>query len=297
VNFTATAGTSYNLRFRIVGTTLSANAWPSNGAEPTNWLATVTSTALTSGSPGLRSQVPSGATATITSYLATAPGSPVTPTPTITPTVTVTPTITPTVSPTVTATPTPGAVVGQDNFLRANQSYWGTASDGQTWGGDANNATVFSISNNKGVASGGVNPYSAVLGPVESNADVLVSGSLSTYSSANFGDLLRWKDTNNWYKTYITGTTLVIQKKVNGTTTTLSSTNFTATAGTSYSIRFDAVGSTLSAKVWQTSTTEPANWMLTTTDTAFTSGFCGIRIQLQSGVSATFTSFVAKALS
>ncbi|TME05669.1 MAG: hypothetical protein E6I80_16330 [Chloroflexi bacterium] len=25
-----------------------------------------------------------------------------------------------------------------DTFQRANQSLWGTASDGQTWGGDAN---------------------------------------------------------------------------------------------------------------------------------------------------------------
>jgi hypothetical protein len=206
------------------------------------------------------------------------------------------PGITPTSTTPTPTTPLSGAVVAQDNFTRANQTYWGTTLAGSTWGGDANNSSAFSIVSNKGQVSGGANPYSAVLGPAESNADVLMSGSMSSYSNANIGALLRWTDTNNWYKAYISGTTLVIQKKVNGTTTTLSTKNFTATAGTSYTIRFDAVGSTLSAKVWQTGTTEPTNWISTVTDTSFTSGFCGIRIQLQSGISASFTSFVAKAL-
>ncbi len=197
---------------------------------------------------------------------------------------------------TATATTIPGTLLGQDTFTRANQRLWGTASNSQKWGGDANVAAVFSISNNKGVVSGGNSAYNAVLGAAGSNVDVVASGALSGYNSANFGTLLRWKDTNNWYKAYISGTTLVIQKKVNGTNTTLSSTNFAASAGTSYTIRFDAVGSQLSAKVWKTGATEPANWTTTTTDATFTSGFCGIRVQLANSITAAFTSFSAKTL-
>src|SRR5258708_32037550 len=46
-----------------------------------------------------------------------------------------TPASTPTPSP---SPPTPTATLAQDTFQRADQTYWGTASDGQLWGGDAN---------------------------------------------------------------------------------------------------------------------------------------------------------------
>src|SRR5436309_1636866 len=133
-----------------------------------------------------------------------------------------------------------------DTFQRANQSLWGTASDGQTWGGDANSRSVFSISGNAGVVSNtGATSYSAVLGPTASNAEVYVTGSLSSFSNSNFGDVLRWTDGNNWYKAFVDGFSLIIQKKVAGTTTILGSVPFTATGGTSYALHFRVVGSTL----------------------------------------------------
>ncbi len=48
------------------------------------------------------------------------------------------PTLSP--SPSVTPSPTAGVTLAQDTFQRANQTYWGTASDGQKWGGDANSS-------------------------------------------------------------------------------------------------------------------------------------------------------------
>ncbi|HEY6542306.1 MAG TPA: hypothetical protein VIZ18_15285, partial [Ktedonobacteraceae bacterium] len=56
-----------------------------------------------------------------------------------------TPTLTSTTTTTPTPTPSPGSTLGSDTFQRANQSLWGNASDGQTWGGDANTQKVFSI--------------------------------------------------------------------------------------------------------------------------------------------------------
>lgn len=135
----------------------------------------------------------------------------------------------------------------------------------------------------------------AVLGTTATDAEVLFSGSLSSYNNSNIGAVLRWTDTNNWYKGYISGTTLVVQKKVNGTTTIIGSVPFAAKAGTSYSLRFRIVGSTLYARVWKTGTTEPATWMITVTDSTFSSGYCGLRTQIASGVTASFTSFLATA--
>jgi hypothetical protein len=221
-----------------------------------------------------------------------------TPTPTTTATPTSTPTTTPTATPTSTPTPspTPGTALGTDTFQRANQSLWGTASDGHTWGGDANSQKVFSISGNAGLVSntGGLS-YSAVLGPKASNAEVYATGALSSFSNSNFGDVLRWTDGNNWYKAYTDGGHLFIQKKVAGTTTMLASVPFSATAGTAYTIHFRVVGSTLTANVWAASGSEPSGWMVTASDSTLTSGYCGMRFLTQSGT-ARVSSFQAKSL-
>ena len=207
---------------------------------------------------------------------------------------------TPTPSPTNTTTPSPtptsGTPLGTDTFQRANRSLWGTASDGQTWGGDANTQSAFSISGNTGhVTNTGGNSYSAVLGSSATNAEVYASGSLSSFTNSNFGDVLRWTNGNNWYKAFIDGSSLIIQKKVSGSTTILVSVPFKATAGTSYTIHFRVVGSTLTANVWASSGSEPPGWMATASDTSLTSGFCGMRFLTQGGT-ATITSFQALSL-
>jgi hypothetical protein len=196
-------------------------------------------------------------------------------------------------TPTPFPSPTPGTIVAQDTFLRANQTYWGTASDGHAWAEDAGNQSIFSISNNTGQASGGNGAYDAILGPSTSNAEVLFSGSLSNFNVTNIGAVLRWNDTINWYKAYIDGTNLVIQEKVHGSYSTLGSISFAAQGGTSYTLRFRVVGSTLSAKVWRTGTTEPINWMVTATNSDLQSGYCGMRVQIQTGMTARVTSYLA----
>jgi hypothetical protein len=55
------------------------------------------------------------------------------PTPTSTQGVTPTPTSTGISSPTPTITSSPGTTLVQDIFQRANQTYWGKASDSQSW--------------------------------------------------------------------------------------------------------------------------------------------------------------------
>jgi len=141
--------------------------------------------------------------------------------------------------------------------------------------------------------AGGTGPHSAVLGPTASNAEVLFAGSVNNWSGANIGAVVRFTDTNNWYKAYLEGSNLVVQKKVNGATTTIATTPFAATVGTSYSLRFRVVGTTLTAKAWASSNTEPANWTITASDGSLASGNCGLRMQLATGVTVTYTSFLA----
>jgi virginiamycin B lyase len=196
-------------------------------------------------------------------------------------------------SPTPTTSTPPASSLGTDTFHRANQALWGAASDGQSWGGDANTASVFSVSGNAGlVTNTGGTSYSAVLGPSATDSEVIATGSLSSFNSSNFGDVLRWTDGNDWYKAYLDGANLVIQKKVAGSATVLATTPLAATAGVSYTIHFRVVGSTLTANAWPSSASEPPGWMVTTTDTSLASGRAGMRFLTQGGT-ATITAFQA----
>jgi Tfp pilus assembly protein FimT len=216
------------------------------------------------------------------------------PTPTFTPTPTPTNTPTPTLTPTATPTPTV-TVLASDTFSRGNQTFWGTASDGHAWTADAASNSKFIISGNTGKESnGGSSTYSGILGSQVTDVEVLVTGYLSGFSADNFGPVARYKDSNNWYKAYIDGSSFIIQKKVSGSSSNIATTSFSASTNTSYTIRFRVKGTNLYAKVWKSSTSEPSGWTLSTTDSTFTAaGNFGIRMLTASGDTATFTYFQA----
>jgi hypothetical protein len=192
------------------------------------------------------------------------------------------------------SSPAPGTVVGADNFARANGTFWGSASDGQAWGGDANSHSVFGILGDTGMVGSTYQSLSAVLGPVVANAQAVFSGTVSSFASANIGSVLRWQDGNNWYKAYLDGSHLVLQKKVAGATTVLATASFAASPGVSYTVRFQVVGNQLSAKVWQTGSAEPG-WMVQAVDSTFSAGRGGLRMLPQGG-SVSYTAFCLYAL-
>jgi hypothetical protein len=161
------------------------------------------------------------------------------------------------------------------------------------WGGDANTASAFAIAGNAGQVANGGTSYSAILGPAASNAEVLFTGSMTSYSNSNLGSVLRWTSGDSWYKAYIDGSSLVVQKKVAGVTTILQSVPFIASSGTSYTLRFRVIGTTLYARVWQTTNPEPTSWTITVSDLSHLFGFSGLRMLAQNGVTARYTSFQA----
>jgi len=194
---------------------------------------------------------------------------------------------------TVISTPVlPANVLARDSFQRPNQQFWGVASDGQSWAGDAVKAPAFAIVNHSGQVIGNSSAiYDSVLGKPVADSEVLVSGSVSSFADANMGVLLRWTDGNNLYKVFIDGTNLTALRKVNGAISNLQSTPFAAQNGASYSIRARVVGTSIMARAWQTGQAEPSNWMLIATDNALASGYDGLRLIVQTGVTITITSF------
>lgn|GEM_PF-1235675 len=190
----------------------------------------------------------------------------------------------------------PGPVLARDTFLRPDQTLWGTAADGQVWTGGANTDRAFSIRNHVGQISGGIGPYDAILGPDLTDGEVLFTGSMTSFQDSNIGAVLRWSNTDNWYKAYLDGSSLVVQKKVNGSYILLGTIPFLTNTNTSYTLRFRAEGTALTARAWPTSQPEPSGWLVTATDTSFRSGKSGLRAQIQTGTSADYTSFAAYAL-
>ncbi len=184
-------------------------------------------------------------------------------------------------------------IIASDTFRRQDQTLWGTATDGQNWIGDVNTLNNFSITSHQGVVSN-INatiPYGVtlhgILGPQIFNGEVLITGGANAYTNASiysgFGAVLRYTDENNFYRGYITGSYLIITKKVGGSLYFLSQIPFPASNMSVYAIRFQIIGSSLSIKAWQTKNPEPANWMSTVTDTSLPGpGFSGVRMTLDS---------------
>jgi hypothetical protein len=193
-------------------------------------------------------------------------------------------------------TPGNSALLAYDNFQRADRVFWGRTSDGHMWGGDANRNPGFVIVNRSGRVTRGHGVYNAILGDRISNAEVVLSGSLSSFQHNNIGSVLRWNDAKNWYKAYIDGARLVLARDVAGAITTLVAVPYHASATTSYSLRFRIQGSQLFARAWPVGQAEPRIWMVKATDTAIPSGFAGLRLVVLNGYEAIISAFTEVAV-
>lgn len=179
------------------------------------------------------------------------------------------------------------ATIADDTFVRPNQPLWGVASDGQTWTLDVNNSansSVFSISGNAGLAANGANnKYTGLLGPsVSGDVEVLATLTVNDFSTGtNAGTVLRAVDGSTFYKAHLDGNQHIwIELHNAGIVTTLGSqVSVTLQSATKYSLRFQASGSTLRARVWPTASSEPSTWDDTVTDATLTSGAAGVRMQ------------------
>nr|BBH92867.1 hypothetical protein KTA_10660 [Thermogemmatispora argillosa] len=207
---------------------------------------------------------------------------------------------TPSVSPGAPATPTALPVgmslLAQDTFHRPDQRGWGTASDGHAWQGDARLSKAFAISNQQGRLAGGQGAYNAILGPTFSDGEVFFTGAISSFQQANLGAVLRWMDTNNWYKAYLDGTQLVLLKSSGGMQTRLAAVPFAAQANQLYSLRFRVQGDHLEARAWPAGRPEPAQWQVSARDDTFQSGFGGLRLVLAPTTVITISTFQELAL-
>ncbi len=186
-------------------------------------------------------------------------------------------------------------VLAHDTFQRPAQNLWGRASDNQVWGGDANTNPAFSIVNQVGQIAKAQGKLNAVTGVTMSDTEVLLTFAVNQFDpngDINLGAVLRWKDTNNWYKVLLDGQNIQLLKNVQKKSTVLKTVPFQAHQGVFYSLRFRALGSALFAKAWPTSQQEPQDWSITLIDTSLTTGVDGIRVVVTPAAVISVTSFL-----
>ncbi len=148
-------------------------------------------------------------------------------------------------------------IISQDTFTRAdNASSWGTASDGETWALTSGTVTL-SIASNEGKVTGATGSDIMLLG-AKTTADF---EGLVRFSVSATGDLvgivgrsgtsnarLEIAPSLNFMRLRVLGNVI-------GSTFPVS-----VSANTLYWLRFRAVGSLYSAKVWQSGAGEPDTW-------------------------------------
>lgn len=186
-------------------------------------------------------------------------------------------------------------ILAQDTFQRPDQAFWGTSSGLRPWGGDANTNQAFAIVNRAGQITGGQGALQATLNVASADAEILLNGNVNQFAAngaINLGVILRWQDTNNWYKALIDGSELQLLKDVNGKISVLAEHAFKASGETGYSLRFRVMGSNLFAKAWASAGAEPTNWTLMTIDTSLTSGMSGVRVKVEPGTLIRVTMFL-----
>jgi hypothetical protein len=159
-----------------------------------------------------------------------------------------------------------------DTFLRANQSGFGTASDGESW--STTGSGTLSIASNEGVCVSTSSDTTTRLGSntladvdvrcrVAVNLSNDVCGVEGRYS-VSAGNVTAYK------LVWFTGTINLV-KQVSGTNTIVNSASFVMTPGTFYQFHLRIQGATITGNIYADGSNEPAGWMVSTTDSSISS--------------------------
>ena len=168
-------------------------------------------------------------------------------------------------------------VLNQDTFTRSVSSGWGSTDTGSAWTTSGGSASDYSVNGTHGRMSMlSVNvSRTASLNISRQDWDVKfqVSCSAIMTGAASISETrVRYIDVNNNWVLRVqsnTDSTVAIQiyKTVASVITSKGSVSFGAyTAGETFNVRFVANGSTIKAKIWRTSSTEPGGYQLSFVD-------------------------------
>jgi hypothetical protein len=194
------------------------------------------------------------------------------------------------VNPAGTRNPNPARRVAADSFTRTVADSWGTADTGQSWtlSGTAANFDVTGGVATSTAPTANLAQYARLAGVDESDVEGYFTASVpnaATGASLLFGAVARRTGSGDYYllsfEFGIGGTVgLKIWRVVSSAFGELAALNpipdRTYTAGQRWRVRWRVAGTGLKVKAWPEGDAEPPTWMVTATDTTYTSGGVGV---------------------
>ena len=172
-----------------------------------------------------------------------------------------------------------GTGIFTDNFDDGDSDGW-TEEGATNW--SAASGEYKTTSNEGGVSSNGCAAWQ------DYEAQVEIKRNSSLGSTEHVGLVFRFQNSSQYYlaKLYCSSNcegspndyvySVELETFDRGATSTLASSTFTFDNNEYYSLKVSAVGDELNAKIWQTSTAEPADWDITATDASYTQGEIGL---------------------
>lgn len=170
-------------------------------------------------------------------------------------------------------------------------------SDGGTWTQQRGDQTASFVSNQivltfVATTNLGIWSYS---GNSNTDQEVLINVYQSSGNTDQVGAVLRYVDNTHFYYADIGNNPGNVEIGVctsGPTFTTIASAPFSSSFGTKYTMRFQCIGQTLKAKIWDASTAEPVKWSCQGTDSTLFSGLYGL-CGMPAGGTVKFDSFSA----
>lgn len=179
-----------------------------------------------------------------------------------------------------------------DDFNRANGSTWGA-----NWT-KPRGTSNYNITGNKGAVdtnSGSYCVFRAGAGTSNDTEQIVTIVRANTNDVA--GLVFRYTDNNNWYFVEIGQFTnfLTLNKLVGGSFTSGvafgPSSSFPTT--TTYTMRVRNIGTSIKARIWDASGSEPSTWQIDTTDASLSTGGYGIVADPWTSTALTFDDYTA----
>lgn len=172
-------------------------------------------------------------------------------------------------------------ILAQDTFVRSNQSSWGTASDGQSW--TPFGTATASIASDEGVLGNSTGYPGLVLGSKTTDTISIQVRLSQDDISHGCGVCFRYQDANNYYLVSLYQSQIYFSAIIAGSYHNFSLGGYSATTGSFSQLLVEMSGTHLQAVAWPDHTNQPANAILDTNDSTFTSGQFGLSVNTFTG--------------
>jgi hypothetical protein len=191
-----------------------------------------------------------------------------------------------------------GVALEEDTFVRADQSGFGTSSNGRAWTFTGHGSTNAIASHEGVIKANANNDTHGQLDASTTATDQVITCRIAVGDNGNDVAGIQARFTaasgTTCYKLLYYSNGLHINKAIAGSNSNLANSGtFTPTNNTYYWFKFYCQDTTLRGKVWQDGTSEPAAWQVTATDSSVASGGFAILASTSSTNGVSFDHFQA----